>query len=177
MSSPTPSPFEGQPAWDRASDQQRYYSGKSGLYQKRFKALKFVSLLATACVPAAAAVLSEGQLKLAVTALGVLVAAVEGWLMIAQYPQLWVSYRASSELIKREQSLFLARAGDYDGKDDASALRALAERTETIVSAENNQWVETQRKAIEALAAKAAEAEAELKAARKAEKPEKSAEG
>lgn len=157
MSSTDPSPYAGQPAWERASGQQRYYSGKSGDYQKRFKALKFVSLVAAACVPAAAAVLSDGALKPAVTALGVLIAAVEGWLMIAQYPQLWVSYRASSELIKREQSLFLARGGEYTGLDDATALRQLAERTETIVSAENNQWVETQRKAIEALAAKSGE--------------------
>ena len=160
MSSSDTSPYSGQPGWERASDQQRYYSGKSGLYQTRYKALKFLSLLATACVPAAAAVLSEGQLKPAVTALGVLVAAVEGWLMIAQYPQLWVSYRASSEMLKREQSLFLARGGEYTALDDPTALRLLAERTETIVGAENNQWVETQRKAIETLAAKAAEAEA-----------------
>lgn len=162
-STPTPAspgPFDGQPAWDRARGQQKYYSTRAGDYQKRFKALKFLSLLATACVPAAAAVLSDAALKPAVTALGVLVAAVEGWLMIAQYPQMWVSYRASAELLKREQSLFLARGGEYTGLDDATALRLLAERAETIVSAENNQWVETQRKAIEALSDKTAASQA-----------------
>ena len=80
-----------------------------------------------------------------------LIAVLEGILLLNRYGEHGITYRRTSEGLKRERALLLAEAGDYAGKDLKERLRLLAERTEALLDEENKQWQQQQAKAIEEL--------------------------
>ncbi len=59
---------------------------------------------------------------------------------IHKYHELWVQYRATSEALKREKLLYLAKVGAYANADQAFEHFVLT--IEAILSDENKQWVE-----------------------------------
>ena len=81
-----------------------------------------------------------------------LIAVLEGILLLNRYGEHGITYRRTSEGLKRERALLLAEAGDYAGKDLKERLRLLAERTEALLDEENKQWQQQQAKTLEELA-------------------------
>jgi hypothetical protein len=59
-----------------------------------------------------------------------------------QYHPNWITYRSTSEALKHEKYLYLAKAGPYAAAADAHVL--LAERIESLVSQEHANWVSEQ---------------------------------
>ncbi len=146
-----PPEIDSSAAWDRLEDQLKYYSGKSGHCQTMYKRIKLAQITISAAIPILVFMPLGDAAKFIVAGAGVVIALLEGLLLLNQYPELWVKYRATAEGLKRERSLLLAGAGDYRDKSTADALRLLAERTETLIAEENRQWTETQQKALQAL--------------------------
>lgn len=56
-----------------------------------------------------------------------------------------MNYRATEEALKREQYLYLAKAGFYRGIDAPAKL--LAERVEALVGSEEAKWMSLQSSA------------------------------
>lgn len=133
------------PTLERLEDQINWYDRKAGINQRRFKFLRTVSLLAGGLVPILALIDAN---RLAVAFLGFLLVVVEGIQQINQYYVNWVSYRSTSEALKHEKYLFLAKAGPYKSADDPLVL--LAERVEGLVSQEHAKWVSAQEQAVKA---------------------------
>lgn len=147
-----PPEIEGSAAWDRLEDQLKYYSTKAGHSQTLYKRIKLAQITISAAIPILAFSPLAGAEKFIVAGAGVVIALLEGLLLLNQYPELWVKYRATAEGLKRERSLLLAGAGDYRDKPVPDGLRLLAERTEALIAEENRQWTDTQQKALQALA-------------------------
>jgi hypothetical protein len=80
--------------------------------------------------------------QLIVGGLGVLIAVLEGLQQLNQYHANWITYRTTSELLKHEKYLFLAKAGPYAAAADPRVL--LAERIESLVSQEHAKWASGQ---------------------------------
>ncbi len=148
----TPPPeITGSAAWFRLDGQQRYYSARSSLFQDRYKQIKLALIFVSASIPILAFLPWLETARYVVAGSGVLIAVLEGILLLNRYGEHGTTYRRTSEGLKRERALLLAEAGDYAGKDLKERLRLLAERTEALLDEENKQWQQQQAKAIEEL--------------------------
>jgi hypothetical protein len=136
----TPPP--GGPAWERLTDQLRWYDAKSAHHKRWFQGLKVAQIVLAAAIPAAAAVGASAGLA---GAAGATIVVLEGLQQLFQFQQNWLGYRATAEALKHEQFLFLAEAGPYAGAERRVAL--LAERVEGLVSQEHAAWVSVQKEA------------------------------
>lgn len=140
-------------AWSRLDGQQRYFSANASSAQQVYRRIKLLLIVISAAIPILAfAPLPGDAAKFVVGFAGVAIAVLEGVLLLNRYGENGVTYRRTSEGLKRERALLLAGAGDYRGLSTDDALRLLAERTEALVAEENRQWVEAQLKTLEALA-------------------------
>jgi hypothetical protein len=143
------------PIFARLQDQLTWYSQKSREARKAFKRIKVTEIVAAALIP-----FLTGQIgakifpgvSYVIGGLGVLITVLEGLLHLNQYQENWSSYRATSESLKHEKFMFLAKAGPY--ADAADPRVALAERIEAVMAQENSQWVATVQKAKQGQAAK-----------------------
>lgn len=156
-----PEQIAAHPAWARLEGQRAYFDGKSGQYQSHYKRIKLALIALSAGIPLVVFLPGEGARYL-VAAAGVVIAMLEGLLLLNQYGPLWVKYRGTAEGLKRERWLMLSRAGDYAGKSDDDALRQLAERVENLLDAEQKDWIGWQQQALEALAKTQAFAQAHI---------------
>jgi hypothetical protein len=130
------------PAWARLEDQLSWYDRGAITNKRRYRQIKLLQLLTAAGVPVAAALSATGWVT---AGLGGLILVLEGLQQLGQYHDTWISYRGTSERLKTEKFLFLARAGPYarQGRE-----RLLAERVEDLVSQEHVKWVITQEEAL-----------------------------
>lgn len=149
----TPPPeITGSAAWFRLDGQQRYYSARSSIYQDRYKHIKLALIFISATIPIIAFLPWAETARYLVAGSGVLIAVLEGILLLNRYGEHGITYRRTSEGLKRERALLLAEAGDYAGKELKERLRLLAERTEALLDEENKQWQQQQAKTLEELA-------------------------
>jgi hypothetical protein len=83
------------------------------------------------------------RIKIAIGALGVLVAVIASLLGLLHLQEHWIQYRATAESLKRRNFLFLTQTEPYD-KDDAFHL--LVQRVEALLSKENTDWAQSMMK-------------------------------
>ena len=136
------------PTWDRLEDQIGWYDSKSSRYQKIYKRIKIVEIIAAASIPFLSALnIAQGSWSHSVSwiigGLGVLITILEGVLQLNQYQQNWVSYRSTCEGLKHEKYAYLAKATPYKDAPDPHAL--LAERIEALISQEHAKWASVQQ--------------------------------
>lgn len=127
------------PTWKRLTEQIAWYDKAAGASQKRYRAIKVMEIVVAASIPAAAAV--GGSAGLA-GVLGSVVVILAGVQSLFGFQSNWMTYRATCENLKREQHLYLARAGLY-GTDDRDARLAVA--IEGHISTETTQWAAAQQ--------------------------------
>ena len=108
------------PTWDRLEDQIDWYDRKSSRYQKIYKRIKVVEIIAAASIPFLSALtITEGKpvwshyVSWIIGGLGVLITILEGILQLNQYQQNWITYRSTCEGLKHEKYTFLAKAAPY----------------------------------------------------------------
>lgn len=143
-----PAEIAGHAAWHRLEDQRKYYSAKAGSYQTQYQRIKLLLIALAAAIPLLAFMPGGDAARFTVAAAGVVIAVLEGLLLLKQYGPLWVQYRAVAEGLKRERWLLLSQAGDYRDLPGDAALRLLAERVETLLAAERQSWTEEQKQAL-----------------------------
>src|SRR5271165_123864 len=138
------------PTWDRLEDQIEWYDRKSAQYQKIYKGIKIVEIIAAAAIPFLSALnISQGNtngphyVSWIIGGLGVLITVLEGMLQLNQYQQNWIAYRSTCEGLKHEKYTYLAKAAPYKDAPDPHAL--LAERVESLVSQEHAKWASVQQ--------------------------------
>jgi hypothetical protein len=131
-------------AWARLEDQRDWFGRKAVANERRYRQIKVLQLLAAASVPVAAAVSAAHWL---IAALGGVILVLEGLQQLGQYHDTWINYRGTCERLKREESLFLARAGPYARKNRE---RLLAENVERLISHGQVKWETAQEEALRA---------------------------
>ncbi|HWF45463.1 MAG TPA: DUF4231 domain-containing protein [Bryobacteraceae bacterium] len=141
MPDSTPAAPAEQVTLARLDDQITWYSHKSALNQRRYKILKVVTIASAAVIPVVTTAGIPYGSSIA-AGLGVLIAITEGVQQLNQYNANWTSYRTTSEALKHEKFLYLAKAGPYRSAENPSA--SLAERIEALVSQEGSKWLTVQ---------------------------------
>ena len=128
----------------RLTDQISWYDRKSSTNQRWFKWLRFVEIVAAATIPFLSGFAGDSfPIKIAIGALGVLVAVLASLLGLLHLQEHWIEYRATAESLTREKFLFLTQTEPYD-KDDAFHL--LVQRVEALLSKENADWAQSTMK-------------------------------
>jgi hypothetical protein len=125
----------------RLNDQIVWYDRKSGTSQRWFKRLRFGEIVAAAIIPFLSGFAGNSfPIKIAIGALGIVVAVIASLLGLLQLQEHWIEYRATAESLRREKFLFLTQTEPYD-KDDAFHL--LVQRVEALLSKENADWTQS----------------------------------
>lgn len=130
----------------RLEDQIRWYDRRSAHSQTRFKWMKGTTIASAAIIPLLTAARVPHSAEMA-AALGVLIGIIEGVQQLNQYQSNWMTFRSTSEALKREKYLYLAKAGSYADAQRPGTL--LAERIEGLVSQETARWFTAQSAAFE----------------------------
>ena len=128
----------------RLEDQLKWYSKKSSFNKNRYRLLKSSVIAISVTIPFLAGLIKgDGDwLKIAVGVGGVMVALLEGLLSLFKYQDLWLEYRVTAEQLKREKILYETGSGPYKNN---KSLQMLVERTESILSTENQSWLSNQQ--------------------------------
>jgi len=127
---------------DRLEEQISWCDQKSQQTQFRYKACKFVVLVASAIIPLVSLAGNAG-FEYFTASLGVIIIISEGLVHLNQYHHHWIAYRSTCESLKHEKFLYLAGAGPYSNVENLDKL--LAERMESLISQEHTKWVSVQR--------------------------------
>lgn len=127
----------------RLDHQITWYSTKSTYCQTRHKILRILEVIAAALIPFLSAIGSEIPYNTwIVGCLGAGIAICAASSGIFKFHENWIQYRATSEQLKHEKYLFLARAAPYAEND---AFHVLVHRVEGLISKENSTWTQTIR--------------------------------
>ena len=123
----------------RVQDQIGWYSRKSSSNKRWFYRLKFAETLLAVLIPFLTGYITDGcsGLKITVGIIGVLVAALTGFVTLFKLQENWVKYRTMCESLTQERYLYLAHAGVYK---EASRFNLFVERIESMLTKENSQW-------------------------------------
>jgi len=124
----------------RLNDQIVWYDRKSSTNQSWFKRLRFAEIVAAAIIPFLSGFAGHSfSIKIAIGALGIVVAAIASLLGLLQLQEHWIEYRATAESLRREKFLFLTETDPYDNDD---AFHLLVQRVEALLSKENTEWTQ-----------------------------------
>ena len=131
---------------ERLEDQINWYSNKSMHAQKKYKLLKGVEIALSASIPLVVGITSGFEKwTVIVSLIGVIITTIEGWLSIAKYHENWIEYRSICETLKHEKYMFLTKTGVYNTDNN---FKYLVERVESIISKENINWANLNKKTI-----------------------------
>ena len=124
----------------RLNDQAGWYDRKSSENQRWFKRLRFTEIVAAAIIPLLSGFAGESlAIKIAIGALGVVVAVIASLLALLHLQEHWITYRANAEALKTEKFLFLTQTQPYEKED---AFHLLVQRVEALLSKENTGWMQ-----------------------------------
>jgi Protein of unknown function (DUF4231) len=128
----------------RLNDQISWYEHKSSTSQRWFKWLRFTEIVAAATIPFLSGFAGDSfPIKIAIGALGVIVAVIASLLGLLHLQEHWIEYRARAELLKKEKFLFLTQTEPYDKGD---AFHLLVQHVEALLSKESIEWVQSMMK-------------------------------
>ena len=123
---------------DRLEDQINWYDNKSMKYQKLYKRLKCIIIVLSASIPLFVGFIADYDIwETIVSAIGVAIVVIEGWLSLTKYHENWIEYRSICETLRHEKYMYLTRTGIYDSDNP---FKVLVERVESIISKENLNW-------------------------------------
>jgi len=126
----------------RLEDQISWFGKKSSYNQKMYKRLVLVEILLSVSIPFMTSFLSENtlQLRLIIGAMGVVIALIAGILSVYKFQELWVNYRATSEILQQEKYMYLTRSGMYQENRTSRPYNDFVSRVENILTKENVNW-------------------------------------
>ena len=129
---------------NRVDDQIEWYNKKSSLNQSWFRRLRIIEIVAAALIPLLAAYADWNPLKIAVAALGLVIAVIAGILGLFQFQENWTSCRSTCESLKQEKFLFLTKTEPYDQKEP---FPLFVQRVEGLMAKEHSVWAQSVRTA------------------------------
>jgi Protein of unknown function (DUF4231) len=129
---------------NRVDDQIAWYDRKSASNQRWFRRLRIIEIVAAALIPLLATYADWNPVKIAVAALGLIIAVIAGILGLFQFQENWISFRGTSESLKLEKFLFLTKTGSYDQKEP---FPLFVQRIEGLMAKEHSAWAQSVRTA------------------------------
>ena len=124
----------------RVDDQIKWYSDKSSVNQKKYKTWQVIRVVVALLIPILTLFVKEiPAFTYVIGILGAIIVFIESFIKIFNYHDVWITYRLTSEQLKREKILFLTKCHPYD---DSEAFGMLVQRCEAIMQSENVDWKE-----------------------------------
>lgn len=125
----------------RVIDQITWYDKVSIRNKGYFLFLKVTEIIVALFIPFLAAYINDSNncLKIIVSLLGIIVAAIAGIITLVKFQEKWIEYRTVTESLKLEKFLFLTKAGPY--KNVTDSFQIFVERFESLISTSTKKWV------------------------------------
>jgi Protein of unknown function (DUF4231) len=120
------------------ADQRTWYSQRAGLYKTRSELLALLTIVLGVLITFIQVLGPAPWLPIVSGSIGAIVAIAAGWQRIARYSETWVSYRTTSERMKRERRLYTHGAGSYRGLPEREAYLTFVEAIEGVIAEEQN---------------------------------------
>lgn len=128
----------------RYEGQREWYSKKANSYKKITQLVSVAIVIMSVILPVATSVLPpEWKYRWFPVALSLGIGLATGISGVYRWRELWISYRATEEALKREYSYYYVRAHGYAEADDPVAM--FASRIEEILSDEHTKWVSAEK--------------------------------
>lgn len=128
----------------RYEGQRDWYSKKANSYKKITHVVSVAVVVMSVILPVATSVLPSGwEYRWFPVALSLGIGLATGISGVYRWRELWISYRATEEALKREYSFYYVRAHGYADTDDPVAM--FADRIEEILSDEHTKWVSAEK--------------------------------
>lgn len=127
---------------NRLQPQIDWYSKRATYNQNWYKALKIMEIILTATIPLINIFLSWHCARIANIGISAMLMIIEGVHHIWNYHDLWIKYRQTCELLKRELHLAQNSAGPYKCLTAEEQSSLLVVHSECIISKENTLWAE-----------------------------------
>jgi len=122
-------------AVDYVNDFIKWYNSHSQSNRWAYLTMKAVQIVLAAAIP----ILTPLEIsRQAIAVMGGTIGVLEGIIQLGQFHQSWIRYRSTCEALRSELFLYRTHAGSYSEASDPQAL--LAERSNSLVSAENSRW-------------------------------------
>ena len=129
---------------DRLNNQIDWYDKKSISSQKKYKSLKLLEIIMASIIPVLSVFSKDFNFITWIIAIvGSSISIIEGWLVVMKYHENWIEYRSICETLKHEKYMFLTDTGVYSTHN---SFKLLVERVESIISKENINWANMNKK-------------------------------
>jgi len=128
---------------ERLEQYQGWYDKKAVATKSRYLRMRAFSVVGGGLVPVLVniptelSVLGVPVIQALVTVISLLVVIVVSLESVFHYREQWKNYRSTEQFLGHEKFLFRSRVGRYHGLSDEDAFRALVERVEDAIAAEN----------------------------------------
>lgn len=119
--------------------QRRWYSDRAGELKKRAQLVDLVIIGLGAFIAAVPSLVADGYVPRVVSALGIIIAVLQGGQRIYRSGEIWPQYREAAETMKREMRLFAYGTGVYDSTAETAKAR-YQERLEEIIAGEQRSY-------------------------------------
>jgi hypothetical protein len=124
---------------ERVKDQLNYYERQANKAKRHHLMTQTTLIMLGVLIPVVLNVdWFQEDRQTVVTVLSLFLAILTGWVNFRKPGDLWLSYRATEEMLKHEQYLFRTHSGDYQEAD--TAFPRFVERIEGIISAEHQKF-------------------------------------
>ena len=129
---------------DRVVPQQKWFSKNSSRNKTIYYSLKRLVIVLAALIPFLAGFVDEvSWMDYLIGFLSILIVIFESFLTINKNHDKWISYRVTSEALKKETNYFKYQVKPYDKED---RLEKFVEKIEAILSSQNLEWLEAIKK-------------------------------
>lgn len=129
---------------NRLDNQINWYSSKSQSNKKWFKSLRTLEILLAALIPLLSGIGENiPYYQILIGCIGVAITIIAGLITLNKYQENWLNYRTTAETLKHEKFLFQTKTEPYDASNSFSLL---VQRTESLISTENSQWLKCLKK-------------------------------
>ena len=126
----------------RVDDQLKWLEGKAASNQKKYKALRTISLVASILIPLLSGYSEKFGLSVTIVVgvLGAVVAICQGLLALNKNHENWTEYRLTAEALKREKLFYATKTAPYTAPN---SFNLFVENIEKMLSGENQKWLKT----------------------------------
>ena len=121
---------------DRLKQYQGWYDAKAVKCKRRYLQMRCASVVAAAVVPVLVNVSFDGRAAVT-TVLALIVVVLVSLESVLHYREQWKNYRSTEQHLGREEVMFRAGVGPYEGRDPLEAAQLLVQRVEDAIASEN----------------------------------------
>jgi hypothetical protein len=136
---------------NRYKDQLNYYNSAAMKNQKKYKQFQWILIILSAITPILAALdgkWPDVHFQIPVVIISASVAILTAGLKTFQYQELWITYRATNELLKPEFYYYEFGVGPY-AEEGIDKETLFVSRVEAMLDKEHTSWPAAKKKSIE----------------------------